>query len=273
MKKILTLVAAALVAGCDSGKPPVTPGPGPAKTDPPKTDAPKTDTPAPKNDTGAAPDPDIAISGKVTFVGTAPKRVKEKAIGAVAECASQYSDDNPFLKDDLIVAAGGGIKNVIVRVKSGLEGRTFDLPKKTQVVGQKGCRYEPHVIAITAGSEIKVINDDAMLHNVHLFPAVNTASPENVGQKPGNENTWKFPAAEDPFKMKCDVHSWMGAWVLVSAHPYFAVTGEDGAYELKGLPPGEYVVEAWHEILGSQTKTVKVGAKEKKTQDFGLEKK
>jgi plastocyanin len=271
MKKIAIALAAVLLAGCDSGKPATPPGPAPVKTDPPKTDTPKTDTPAPKNDTGAAPDPDIAITGKVTFVGTAPKRGKVK-VDADPMCVQQYGDNNPYLKDDLIVGADNGIKNVIVWVKGGLEGRTFDLKKSTVTLGQKGCRYEPHVIAITAGSDIKVVNDDNTLHNVHLLPEANALTPDNVGQKPGNENTWTVKTSEPPFKIKCDIHPWMGAWCLVSKHPYFMVTGEDGAYELKGLPPGEYVVEAWHEILGAQTKTVKVGAKEKKTQDFGLEK-
>ena len=155
----------------------------------------------------------------------------------------------------------------------GLEGRTFPPPGVPVQLRQKGCHYDPHVLALVAGQELEVVNDDigTILHNVHPVPKENSLIPENVGQPHGATNSWKLPNAEAPFFIRCDIHPWMGAWCVVVAHPFFAVTGEDGSFALKGLPPGEYVVEAWHEKYGTRTQTVKVGAGEKKVADFSFE--
>ena len=260
MKKMLVVICLVLGA-CDSKPVPTTsplpPSPSPAAG-------------TTGNDPKAAADPDIAVRGTVTFAGTPPKRTKVKP-EADQECAKQYTDENPLLSEDIIVGSTGGLKNVIVRVKKGLEGRSYPVPTTPQTVGQKGCHYEPHVFGIIAGQGVRVVNDDQTNHNVKLLPATNPG--DNKSQVPGQENTFKLGIPEEPFFIKCDIHPWMGAWCLVSAHPYFAVTGEDGAYMIANLPPGEYVIEAWHEKLGKQEKTVKLAAKGKETWDVRFEKK
>ena len=78
------------------------------------------------------------------------------------------------------------------------------------------------------------------------------------------KNVHTFTTKEVMVPFKCDVHGWMNAWVGVLDHPFFAVTGADGSFALKGLPPGTYTIEAWHEKLGTQTQMVTIGEKETK---------
>ena len=126
------------------------------------------------------------------------------------------------------------------------------------MIDQVGCRYTPHVFGMRVGQTLKIRNSDATLHNIHATPAAN---PEfNMGQPiQGMEFDRTFDAAEVMVPFKCDVHGWMNAYVGVLDHPYFAVTGDDGNFDISELPPGDYVVEAWHEELGTQTQNVTVG--------------
>jgi uncharacterized protein (DUF2141 family) len=115
------------------------------------------------------------------------------------------------------------------------------------------------VVGVQAGQDVEIRNSDPTLHNVHAMskdnPAFNIAQP-----KKGMTTTRKFTHAET-FKVKCEVHPWMSAYIAVFNHPYFAVTGEDGSFSLKSLPPGEYTLEAWHERYGTRTAKVKVDRK------------
>jgi uncharacterized protein (DUF2141 family) len=102
------------------------------------------------------------------------------------------------------------------------------------------------------GQQLDILNSDGTLHNIHALPKVNKefnkAMPRSKKQM-----SVTFDKVEAPFKVKCDVHPWMGAFVGVFEHPYFAVTDDSGSYTISGLAPGKYVVEAWHEKLGSKT--------------------
>ena len=69
-----------------------------------------------------------------------------------------------------------------------------------------------------------------------------------------------FNAPEVMVKIKCEVHPWMAAYAGVLNHPFFGVSGDDGTFEIKNLPPGQYVIEAWHEKYGTQTLSVTVAS-------------
>jgi len=203
------------------------------------------------------------VVGKISFEGNPPARAKLK-MSADAVCMKQHKD--PVLSEEVVVNSNGTLKNVLVYVKEGLGGKTFQPPAEKVVFDQKGCVYNPHVLGIMTGQELEVRNSDPTLHNVHSLSKLNPQF--NLGQpRQGMKFTRKFEKPET-FKVKCEVHSWMGAWIGVFNHPFFAVTGDDGTYSLKNLPPGDYTIEAWHEKFGTQTMKVSVGATDKKTVDF-----
>ncbi len=117
------------------------------------------------------------------------------------------------------------------------------------------------------GQDFKIINSDPTLHNVHCTAEDNPQF--NIGQPiKGMESVKRFSHPEVMVHFKCDVHKWMSAYFGVLAHPYFSVTGKDGTFTLKNLPPGDYVIEAWQEKLGAQTQKVTVGDKETKEVNF-----
>lgn len=201
------------------------------------------------------------LKGKVTFEGTAPanpviQMTSDPACGTAEVRAETYMVDN------------GALQNVFVHIKDGLGNKfLFDTPTEPVKLDQKGCRYTPHVLGLRVTQPLEVSNSDETMHNVHGMPETNREF--NQGQPViGMKNTVVFTAPEVMIPFKCDVHSWMLAWVGVVPHPYFAVTDKAGTFELKTIPPGTYVIEAWHEKLGRQTQTVTLAEKDSKEITF-----
>jgi hypothetical protein len=195
------------------------------------------------------------ITGTAIFQGTAPKP------------RPLNTDADPLCKPEpgatletLLVGKNNGLQNVFVYVKDGLGSRTYPVPSEPVMLDQKGCRYIPHVIGIQAGQTLRVVNSDPALHNVNSSPKENKGF--NFGQPAGvPAATRVFDRPEVGVPFRCDVHNWMNAYAGVVPHPFFAVTKGDGSFEIKGLPPGTYTVEAWHERLGTQTASVNVDGK------------
>ena len=169
--------------------------------------------------------------------------------------------------ETVTVGTGGALQNVFVYVKDGLGDRVFPVPTTPVVLDQKGCRYTPHVLGIQVGQPFEITSSDSTLHNVHAMPESNREF-NKAHQMAGIRHSHVFTTKEVMVPFKCDVHRWMNAYVGVLDHPYFAVTGADGSFELTGLPPGTYTIEAWHEKLGTRTQTVTIG--EKQTSDVSF---
>lgn len=219
-------------------------------------------------DSGAVTEVDSAtagsISGQVMFEGTPPEPERIN-MDAEPECAAMYTE-GPF-SQKVVVNDNGTLANVFVYVKSGLEGMNFAPPDQPVVLDQVNCRYVPHVLGVQTNQPILIRNSDDLLHNVN--PEPKNSRSFNVGQPKKDMETEKsFPAAEIMIPVGCDVHGWMSAYIGVVDHPYFVATGEDGSFELANLPPGEYVLEAWHEVYGTQEMTVTVGEKEAASANF-----
>jgi plastocyanin len=193
------------------------------------------------------------VTGKATLNGQAPKP-KVLDMRAVPACAAQHA--NPVFDESIVVGAGNELQNVVVWVKDGskLGGQ---VPAQPVVLDQKGCVYSPHVVAAMVGQELKVKNSDDMLHNVHGLAKDNGEFNISQNQK-GQENKIDGTKAVETYKLKCDVHPWMNAWVVVLDHPFFAVTGDDGTFAIKGLKDGKYTLVAWQEKMGLQEKEVEV---------------
>jgi len=226
---LMNIRALPLVA-CGGGEAP------PAST-PAATTAPKADAPA------AAAAGSASVSGKISFEGTAPAAEKVK-LSADPKCQAMHAGG---LEKQSIVVKDGGLADVLVYVKSGASG-SYTAPAEPALMDQKGCNYEPHVLAVQAGQPIKIRNSDDTLHNIHPRPTANTEF--NIGQpRQGMESTKTFDKAELKIPVGCDVHPWMRSYVHVLSNPFFAVTGADGSFEIKGLPAGDYEIEALHEKL------------------------
>ncbi|HIO40106.1 MAG TPA: hypothetical protein EYN29_00985 [Candidatus Marinimicrobia bacterium] len=194
-----------------------------------------------------------SIIGTITFEGKAPK-MKPLRLDADPICVA--NNEIAPKKEWLILDENKGVKNVLVFVTEGLN-IDYSPPEEPVVIDQKGCIYSPHVLGIMAGQQLDILNNDGTLHNIHALPKVNKEF--NKAQPRSKKKlSVKFEKPEAPFKVKCDVHPWMGAYIGVFDHPCFAVSGDDGTYIISDLKPGEYVIEAWHEKLGSQTANVTV---------------
>jgi plastocyanin len=214
--------------------------------------------PSPPTGAGAA-----AIRGVVKFTGAVPA-ARPISMSADPSCAKQHPA--PFLAKEVVVDSKGGLQNVIVFVADGLGDRTFDPPTEPAVIAQKGCLYQPHVLAVRANQPLEVVNNDSTSHNIHPTPANNREW--NKAEPPGAKVEEAFAREEIAIPVKCNIHPWMRGYVAVFKHPYFAVTGKDGSFDLSGLPPGTYTIKVWHEKLGTSTQKITVAANETKTIDF-----
>jgi plastocyanin len=213
---------------------------------------------------GPSPTPGGAtVRGSVRFEGKAPA-AKAISMAADPSCAQQHP--TPVMAQEVMVDAKGDLQNVIVFVSEGLGDRTFDRPSEAAVIEQKGCLYQPHVLAVRANQRLELVNDDPTSHNIHPVPANNREW--NKAEPPGSKMEEAFAREEIAIPVKCNVHPWMHGYIAVFKHPYFAVTGRDGGFDLSHLPPGTYTIKAWHEKLGSSTQTLTISANETKEMNF-----
>lgn len=191
------------------------------------------------------------ISGVVKFAGTPPAPKKIAATRDKRVCGK-----NPIFKEDLVVDKGtGGIQWAVVS----LQKASGSYPAKEVVLDQRGCVYQPHVVVMAPGT-LKVKNSDRILHNVHSYSSANPAINQ---AQPGFRKvmTVKFNKPER-LVVRCDVHPWMEGWIVVAAHPFYAVTDAKGNFTLENVPPGTHTLEIWQEKLGTVTKQVTVKAGE-----------
>jgi len=193
------------------------------------------------------------ISGMVTFSGTAPV-MADIDMASEAVCAAKHSMTPT--EPSFVAGTGGGLANVFVYVKEGLEGLEFPTPSAAVVIDQNGCVYSPHVVGLQVDQTLTIRNSDGLAHNINAATTENR--PFNISQPVSMETERTFGTAEVMVPVRCNVHGWMNAYIGVVDHPYHAVSAADGSVSLSGLPPGDYVVEAWHERFGTMTTNVTV---------------
>ena len=194
------------------------------------------------------------ITGRVLFTGAPrpPRPIQVTKDHAV--CGARAHTD-----ESLLLGPDGGVRYAVVSVGPIPAGAAWP-ESPTPTLDQKGCWFNPHVLLVPAGSTIDVVNSDGILHNIHTYPKRNP--PTNQAQpkfKKVLNLTFQEP---DTVQVKCDVHSWMNAWIVVAPHPYHAVTDENGAFSLSGVPPGTYTLTVWHESLGTREQPITAAAGE-----------
>lgn len=260
-KSLLVLVFAALVgAACSAAIPPASAA---------------TDSQAASAKQVRAVDAATAgsVAGKVTLSGPAPApemmRVAVDQICIQAMGTSAGADSALIKSDAILIGADGAVQNAFVYIKDSLSDYTFDVPTAAIVLDQVGCRYAPRIFGVRVGQPLEMVNSDATMHNVHAMPMVNQEFNRGMPQL-NSRMTQIFTAPEQMVRFKCDLHAWMNAYGGVMPHPFFAVTGADGAFSLTGVPPGKYELTVWHEKLGNSTQHIEIGNSQTVSVNFTL---
>ena len=208
-----------------------------------------------------------SVTGKVTLSGPAPA-VEVMRVAVDQTCIDAMGSSAK--SDAILVGADGAVQNAFVYIKDTLSDYTFDVPTAPVVLDQLGCRYAPRIFGVRVGQPVEMVNSDATLHNVHAMPMVNQEFNRGM-PKQHSRMTQIFTAPEQMVRFKCDLHAWMNAYGGVMPHPFFFVTGADGAFSLKGIPPGKYEVAVWTEKLGSTTQTIEIGNSQAVSLNFTLD--
>ena len=189
------------------------------------------------------------ISGKVQLTGGAPAAKKIAVSPDTNVCGVEK------VLEDVQVGPDKGIRYAVARL-TGVKGATAPAPAAAVVINQKGCMFTPRVVVVPKGGSLDIVNDDGILHNVH---SQSTANRSFNRTQPGfiKKFTQKFDQAEI-VRLGCDIHQWMTSWVVVTDHPFVAVTDASGAFSIAGVRAGTYMLEVWHPVLGTPTKDVTV---------------
>ena len=202
-----------------------------------------------------------AIIGKVTYAGTAPK-MHPIDMSTESSCAKQHV--RPVLTQDVSTGPGNTLQSVLVYISAGDEGTKT--PSQGVRYDQNGCEYFPHILPMVAGQELQIFNDDQTSYHIHPLAKVNREW--NKPQAPGSlpmVTRWDKP---EFISVKCDIHPWMQGYFVVLKTSHYAVTGDDGAFSITGLPPGKYAVTAWQEQYRSKSQQVTIAGSETKTANF-----
>jgi len=202
------------------------------------------------------------ISGRITVKGAKPNNQK------LAMTGDQYCTtfDKQFVPPKNQIGEDGGLPHTFVYIKKGIRNK-YSVPEDAAVLDQSKCMYDPHIMGIQVGQTLKITNSDNTAHNVHAQPKRNEKF--NVAQPRAGVVTEKeFRRPEIMVKFKCDVHGWMSAYVGVVKHPFFAVTDENGNFEIEKLPPGTYTLATWHELYGEREAEVTIADDSAETFDI-----
>ena len=191
-----------------------------------------------------------AIRGKVVFAGAAPVAKKVKVTADEYLCGAEKD------AEDLLLSAKKEIRNTVVWVENPPANAAWPAGAEKVVMDQKGCVYIPRIIVVPAGGTVDFLNNDRLLHNIRAAPKLNV--PFNLTQPKNRTIPITFTKPEI-VRIVCDLHPWMVSWVVVAAHPFYAITGPDGQFAFDNLPPGQYKLQVWHERLGTVPANVTVG--------------
>lgn len=200
----------------------------------------------------SAPDPCAAagIVGKVVVVGAVPPPSK------LDVTIDQYVCGTAKDSGDLLLSSQKELRNAVVWLDNPPTGSAPPAKPEKVAMDQNGCEFIPRIVIVPAGGTVDFLNSDRLLHNIHATPKLNASFNRTQPKSRTIPITFDKP---EIVRVNCDLHSWMRGWVVVAAHPYYAVTGADGQFAFDNLPPGPYTLHVWHERLGTSSASVTVG--------------
>src|ERR1700675_2994958 len=201
----------------------------------------------------APPAGNATITGKVTYTGTPPK-MKPIDMSKEPSCAKQHA--TPVTTENVMTGPGNTLEDVVVYISAGDAGPAE--PSSAARYDQKGCQYLPHVLPMQVGQQLQIFNDDQTSHNIHPLAKVN--QEWNKSQPAGSPPIDTKYDKPEFIPLKSNIHPWMHGYFVVLQTSNYAVTGDDGTFDIKGLAPGKYTVTAWQEQYGTKTQEVTVGA-------------
>lgn len=188
------------------------------------------------------------IQGEVKYSGKIPPPIAHKTGKFAKVCGSEIQEESLVLKNQKV-------KNVVIWLE-GKQAKKLKNTPGTYTIDQKKCAYSPHVLAMPQGSELKILTSDPINHNIHTYSFDN--DPINIMFLPNQDYTQEMEEPE-VVKVSCDLHNWMVAYIVVTPHSYFAMTQNEGTFEIKNVPPGKYTLKVWHESLGEESRKIEVG--------------
>src|SRR6266513_1794391 len=190
-----------------------------------------------------------AIKGKVIFAGPVPAQKKVDVTIDQYVCGTQKD------AGDLLLSPQKELRNAVVWLENAPAGTVAPAESSKVEMDQKGCAFIPRVVVVPAGGTVDFLNSDRLLHNIHATPQLNVSFNRT---QPKDRTIPVTFAKPEIVSIECDLHPWMAAWVVVAAHPFYALTGADGQFTFDNIPPGEYQLQVWHERLGRVSARVTV---------------
>ena len=186
------------------------------------------------------------VTGTVVFDGEKLPEVKPREIAEAQakDCTTGEPVDNTN-RSLMIDEKTKGIANCVVSVV--VKGAEVKVPEDPISLDQAQCRYEPHVILVPEGATVAYLNSDKVSHNVHTYAVKNQAFNKII--PPDSKGEQKLEKSE-AIQVKCDIHPWMTCYLFVTDRPFSTTTDAQGNFSIKGLAPGKYSIEIWHEKLG-----------------------
>ncbi len=191
------------------------------------------------------------ISGRVLFAGERPTPKKLLVVKDVVVCGKESHFDQR-----LIVSEDKGIQNAVISILYIRAGKDVKFQEDPYILDQTGCEYRPHVLILPVNTPLHVLNNDGILHNIHTYSTENRAV--NIAQPQFRKKLEMIFSEPEVVSVRCDIHGWMSAWIIVVDHPFHSVTDSEGNFTIDNVPPGTYTLKCWQELLGEKTMEIEV---------------